>query len=116
MDNKTQVVEEKIIPLMLELKKTCLLNGIPLFESIAVGDFRETEAKKVDTEDVNENGKAKKKLVHNETGNIYTKYISEIVSPAIIEESLADDKITKMLNVMNGYDTVNPDTRFEFDF
>lgn len=93
MVNKTNEAKEHVIPLMEELKKQCLLNGIPCFVSVAVGDFLDPK-----------------------TNEPMTKYVSEIVSPAVVETKLVDDRITKMLNVINGFDTVDPNLKFEVDF
>lgn len=93
MDNKLEVVKENIIPVLQELKKQCLLAGVPFFASIAAGD-----------------------IVDPETKEETTRYISEIITPVVVNTKLTDDKITKMLNIMNGFDVVDPNIKFEVNF
>ena len=44
-----------------------------------------------------------------------TEYLSEYISPAIIDVSLQDDQLSRHVNVMNGFDTVLPEQPDEID-
>lgn len=141
MEDKTKIIESEIIPHMVEIRKACLLYGIPCFMSVTAGDFEEIAKRKIvknadgtktvtnvtddmddDSASIDDSGEEKKKkkkkvtIEKYKTGRTYTKYISEIVSPTVVQERVVDDKITKMLNVMNGFDTVDPNLKFEVDF
>lgn len=78
MDNR-KIIKEKIAKPLKEIMNVCRENEIPVFFAVAVTDDGEK-----------------------------TEYLSEILSPAVAEKELTDDKITKMLNVMNGFDTLPP--------
>lgn len=78
MDNKN-IVKTKIAKPLGEIAKVCRENKIPFFFAVPV--FNDEEK---------------------------TDYYTEILSPAVAEQELTDDKITKMLNVMNGFDTLPP--------
>jgi len=86
IDN-THIIMTEIAPLVEQIKKICAINKIPFFFSV---------------------------LATN--SNLKTKYISEILSPAVAEKELKDDRITPMLNVANGFDTVHPMFESYFDF
>lgn len=86
MDNKS-IIKSKIMKPLTEIVKTCKENSIPFFFAIPTSD----------------NGKQ-------------TEYFSEILSPAVAEQELSDDKITKMLNVMNGFETIPPRESFIVNF
>ncbi len=62
-----------------ELKKICNKNKMPFFISVAI----------------EENGSE-------------TKYMSDILTPTTLNQNLTNDKITKMINVINGFDVVYP--------
>lgn len=75
--NKEEIYQKEIMPLMKKIEDICKKNSIPNFMAVAVAD----------------DGKE-------------TVYKHFFLTPAVAEEEVADDKITKMLNVMNGFNTV----------
>ena len=71
---------------IMQIKKICINNNIPYFMSFAVAD-----------------------------DGVDTKYMNEIYSPAVsFGAELSDDKITPMINVVNGFKTVPPIQQDEF--
>lgn len=73
--SNTKIILEK----MLELKKLCYENKIPMFVTAAIG----------------ENGDE-------------TQYESEMVSPVDIGVELSQDKIALMVNVLRGFQVIPP--------
>lgn len=86
MDNKS-IIKSKVVKPLGEIVKVCKENQIPFFFAIPMTDDGEK-----------------------------TEYFSEILSPAVAERELADDKITRMLNVMNGFETIPPRESFVVNF
>lgn len=87
MMNQTKLIADEIAPHVEAIKLACVKNGIPFFFSIAAEDDGKT-----------------------------TKYISEILSPKISGTQLTEDRITNMLNVANGFNTVPPMYESVIDF
>lgn len=77
MYNKRKEYEEIIKPLQDAFVSECSLRGIPMFCTVAV-------------ENVGTN----------------TKYASDMVSAVTNKVDLSDDKIVKMVQVLNGFDVV----------
>ena len=86
IDNNA-VISEQIAPKVEEIKKICAMYNIPFFFSVLAEDDGEN-----------------------------SKYISEIISPSVTGVHATNDRITPLLNVMNGFDTVAPIHEVTFDF
>lgn len=87
MYNKNEIYEEKIMPLVNELKKACYKEHMPMFVAVAVSD----------------SGKK-------------TNYQNTMVSSIVAGTKLTDDRIAKMVNVVLGYDVVSPSDDIELEF
>ncbi len=85
--NNKKVIKDEIVDTVLRLKALCRQYGIPCF--VAMPEV--------------EDGKK-------------TQYYTEILSPAVLEMELSDDRISQMINVINGFDTVPPRSAIEIDF
>lgn len=85
--NKEKYFEEKVKPLRDEFIRVCTLGQIPTFVTCAI---------------------------KNE-GSRTTKYDSDIVSALTNDVKLNDDKITKMANVLNGFDVVETNKTIDFN-
>lgn len=85
--NRKNVYNEHIESLVQEVKLSCYEHRIPMFFSAAICD---------------EHGK--------------TEYKNVMISPALVDTRLSDDRISKMVNVMNGFDTVPPSEVMEIEF
>lgn len=85
IDNRKKI-EKDLIPLISQLKEYCKNNKIPMFLSIVSTD----------------NGSE-------------TNYFSEIISPTSLNVNISDDKITSMINVINGFRTIPPHKTLEVE-
>lgn len=74
MDNK-KIYEEKILPVIEELKKVCSECGMPVFVTVCTNN--------TDTA---------------------TEYIADMISPLMLKQELTDDHFTKHLAVLNGFE------------
>ena len=83
----TRLYSEQLEPIIKQMKKICYENHVPMFVTIAVKD----------------DGKE-------------TTYENTMVSSAIAEQKLSDDRIAKMVNVGMGYDVFLPDEPLEIEF
>ncbi len=88
MDNEKvlKVIQDEIAPHLNEIKKICSINKIPFFFSVAAQD-----------------------------DGVQTTYLSEIISPKTSGTQLSNDKITPMLNIVNGFKAVDPRYDMTFD-
>jgi hypothetical protein len=84
--NNRETIVEEIMPLFEQLKKACVLHQIPFFCTALLSD----------------------------DGNV-SQYISELLSPTVADKDISDDRITPLLNVMNGFNTVPPIYESHFD-
>lgn len=73
--DKRKAYEEKIQPIVENLKKTCSECGMPVFVTVCLGN--------------------------TETG---TDYVSDMISPLMLRQELIDDHFTKHLAVLNGFE------------
>ena len=85
--NKEKVVKSEIVPLMEALLKVCNEQQVPIFISVASKNSEEG-----------------------------TSYELISLSPDVLGVSLADNKFSKFVNVMNGFETVPPRTILELDY
>lgn len=77
--NNQEIIKKEIQPLLRLMKDICLKNQIPMFVALA----------------------------EKEDGEHMTSYYTDIVSPALLEMKLSNDKISPMLKVVNdGFDVV----------
>lgn len=79
MIDNSKIINDEIKPKIEEIKKICAMYKIPFFFTVLESD-----------------------------DGTSSKYISEIESPTVADKSLTSDKITPLINVMNGFDTVPP--------
>ena len=86
--NKSEEYNEKIAPLVEQLRKECYFLKIPMFFTAAVQN--------------------------NQSG---TDYKTEMISAMCVDAVLQDDKVAKLTNVMNGFETRLPAqiTELEYD-
>lgn len=77
MDFNKRKHEEELKNKIQELTKYCMFNGIPLFVTACIDD----------------NGKK-------------SEYISEMVSPDVLDVNLSDNRFPKYVNIGLGFDTV----------
>lgn len=87
MYNKAEIYEQKIAPLVANLKRACYREGIPMFFCAAIRDT--------------EKGMA---------------YQNEMVSFAVVTAQTDDDRIAKLVNVIMGYDVVPHEPILEMEF
>lgn len=85
--NKEQY-DKNIRPKMQELAKACAASNTPFFASVALNEDNENK----------------------------TTYEVACLTPGVAGVVLNEDKITRMLNVINGFDTVPPHQTIEIDF
>lgn len=79
--DKKQIYSSEIEPVVKNLRALCYARGIPCFMTFAV-ENKESEG---------------------------TKYESELVSPEKVRTELADDHISRHINVLNGFHTKLPE-------
>lgn len=86
MDRESAFTEH-VEPLVREVRKACYEQKIPMFFTAAVSD-----------------------------GKQGTEYRSAMISPGLVDVTLSDNRIAKMANVANGFDTVPPAEVMELEF
>ena len=86
MENE-KIIKSRLAAPLTEIMKICKQEKIPFFFS-AVASDDETK----------------------------TKYFSEILTPMALGTEIADDKITKMMGVLNGFDVIPPREMLNIDF
>lgn len=83
--NNHEIINSQLKKELVTIDDVCKKNGVPYFLVIAGSD----------------NGQE-------------TEYHTQFLTPGVSGTKLSDDKITKMLNVMNGFNTVPPTPVPEF--
>lgn len=83
----SEVYDKKIKPLVEEINEICISEKIPYFATFVISD---------------KEGK--------------TEYETYRLTPGVAEVKINDDRITKMLNVANGFDTIPPHKMLELEF
>lgn len=90
MLNAEKIYKKELQGLVKEIKDICVINKIPMFFTIAIND----------------DGNNTKYETTTTVKSTADHYISEAVTPIANNIELTDDRITKMLAVMNGFDVV----------
>ena len=85
--NQKEVYEKEIAPKLEEVKKLCVLNGIPLFFTACVSN--------------------------SEEGSIYE---NEVVSPDMLDLELKTNHFSRHINVLSGFATVPSNEMIELKF
>lgn len=84
MNKKTY--QEKLVPLINEIKSICYKDSTPFFITVALDEEEKTV------------------------------YESECLTSGVLEKKVTDDKIAKMINVINGFETVPTHEILEINF
>lgn len=85
--NKTESYKNTILPLLEQIEQLCKMEKLPFFFTIAIANDKKG-----------------------------TKYESTALTPVPMELMLAEDKIVKHINVVNGFDTIPPEMIPELEF
>lgn len=78
---------EEISPLLNELKKKCLVHGVPMITVFAI-----------------------------KNDNMGTEYANEMLSAMQVSRNLTDNKIAEIVKILNGFIAVPDDNPLEMDF
>ena len=108
MKDYSGIIETEIEPLIKQIKIICLKNNIPFFFAMARKD--DDEVTEYDVETSKEDLKKKA-----EDGSL-KEYYADMLTPIVSGTKLTQDKITKMLCIMAGFDVIPPKETIEIDF
>ena len=95
---------------MKKLANLCIAKGFPCFLSVAIGDNMENQTPHTEYVTFATGMQLDKNIPITEP-----KYIKEMVSPASIGVTLAQDQIRKHLLVNIGFDVLDPNRKIEFN-
>ena len=104
MKDFTEIVNAQIAPLVEQIKIICLKNNIPFFVCVAKKDDEAI----TDYEMATSKEDVRKKLS--------SVYCADILTPVVSGTELSQDRITKMLCIMAGFDVIPPKQEIEVDF